>query len=94
MREKVEMLAKKWHEVGRKSFETHCKNLDYDTYAPKTVKEKKKYFYMDEGTSGAYLVDKVSGNVYHIKSCYGVPNPKKCLGHFESVTGEMLFMER
>lgn len=54
-----------------------------------TLKEKKKYFYLDFGTSGAFMVLKEDiktkyyefkkGNVFNIKA-YGTPNFNKCYG--------------
>jgi len=54
-----------------------------------TLKEKKKYFYIDFGTSGAFMVLKEDiktkyykfkkGNVFNIKA-YGTPNFNKCYG--------------
>lgn len=94
MREKLEQLAREWHEAGRREFETRSPNLDYDSYYPKKVLEKAKYFYLNEGNSGAFLVEKETGNVYRLKSAYGVPNKRKCLGHYEELTGERLHVHR
>jgi len=50
-----------------------------------TLKEKQKYFYIDFGTSGAFMVSKVEikgypvGSVFNIKG-YGTPNFKKYYG--------------
>lgn len=92
MREQLEALVKEWHEAGRAAW--NYKNLDYDKDEEKTIKEKRKYFYLDIGTSGAWIVDKTSGLIYKIKSCYGVPNPKKCLGHVNEVSGLKLHQLR
>jgi hypothetical protein len=88
--EKAQKLAKEWHEAGRNYFEQAYPVLDYDNYAPKKVIEKRKYINLDEGNSGAFLIDKTDGLVYRIKSAYGVPNKKKCLGHINVVTGDKL----
>jgi len=91
MKAKLEQLVKDWHEAGRAEFEGKYSNLNYDApeYA-KTVKEKSKYFYLDEGTSGAFVVEKLTGDVYCIKG-YGVPNRKKVCGNIHNgITGEVL----
>ncbi len=50
-----------------------------------TLKEKKKYFYIDFGTSGAFMVSKEiikgypAGSVFNIKG-YGTPNFSKYYG--------------
>jgi hypothetical protein len=62
-----------WHENGREFFERAYKSLNYDTPAyRKTAKDRgRKYIALDEGTSGAFLLEKATGNVYRIKA-YGV----------------------
>lgn len=42
------------------------------------MKEKRKYFNIDFGTSGAFMVDKETGEIYNIKG-YGQPDFKKKL---------------
>jgi len=49
-----------------------------------TFKEKKKYFYIDFGTSGAFMIDKETGLIYNIKA-YGQINKSKCLGYIQSI---------
>ena len=90
MIKQAEKLCKEWHEAGREDFEKSHPSLNYDTYAPKKAIEKRKYINLDEGTSGAFLVDKTDGCIYRIKSKYGVPNRKKPIGYIDQVTGEML----
>ena len=87
MKEQIEQLLKDWHEAGRGYFESHYKNLDYDTDSPKRAIEKKKWVCLDEGTSGAFLLDKETCLIYRIKSAYGVPNYKKVVGKLGEVTG-------
>jgi hypothetical protein len=48
-------------------------------------KEKKKYFYIDYGTSGAYMIDKSTGEIYNIKA-YGQINRAKFLGNINTLT--------
>ena len=92
MKEQLEALAREWHEAGRALFDKRCPNLIYDTYAPKQVIEKNKYFYLDQRGSGFFMVEKTSGNIYGIKA-YGVINRRKLVGHVSTVTGDMLFRQ-
>lgn len=62
-----------WHESERAYFERHYSALVYDRDAPKTARERRKYIALDNGTSGVYLVDRATGDVFSIRS-YGVPN--------------------
>ena len=72
-----------WHEDGRASFELAYRYLDYDSDAyAKRAKGRRKYIALDRGTSGVYLVDRMTGEVYTIKA-YGVPNRR--IGHIEQV---------
>ena len=41
-----------------------------------TVKVRKRFIALDVGTSGAWLVDRASGEIYNIKA-YGVPDNNK-----------------
>jgi len=91
---KVDVLLKDWHEAGRARFEHDAPNLNYDTYYPHTVKYKQRWAMLDEGTSGAFMLDRGTGNIYRIKSAYGVPNYKKLIGHISTVTGQGLLMRR
>ena len=49
-----------------------------------TLKEKKNYFYIDFGSRGAFMIDKITGLIYNIKG-YGKINKNKCLGYIQSV---------
>jgi len=94
MREKLEKLAKDWHEAGRADFEKSYENLNYDNYAPKSVKEARKHYYLDEKTGGAFIVDKATGTVWRLKSKYGLPNKRKVCGNVETITGNDLYRLR
>lgn len=85
--ERLNALLADWHEAGRAEFERTAPNLTYDTYSPKRLIIKRKYLYLDEGTCGVWLVDRATGEVYRIKSAYGVPDKRKCLGHIDTITG-------
>ena len=90
MKAKLEQLVKDWHEEGRAEFEAQYKNLDYDSESYlKTVIEKVKYYYLNDGNSGAFIIEKLTGDVFCIKG-YGVPNKKKYCGNVNGITGEVL----
>jgi hypothetical protein len=54
-----------------------------------TLKEKKKYFYFDCGTSGAFMVDKGTGLVFGIKG-YGVAHKNKVYGNVKNFDGDFV----
>ena len=84
---KIDSLLKSWHESGRLAFETHFENLDYDSvYYAKTAKERRKYIALDAGSSGAFLVDKQTGDIFTIKA-YGVPKHRVANIFDSQVTG-------
>jgi hypothetical protein len=87
---RITQLLHDWHEAGRASFERSAPNLTYDTYAPKRAIQRQKYILLDEGTSGAFILDRTSGLIVRLKSKYGVPNPQKPCGQLGVVTGEQL----
>ena len=61
--------------------------------------EKKKYFYIDFGTSGAYMVLKEDykgfkiGDIFNIKG-YGTPDFKKYLGNIDNINTLELHKKR
>jgi len=81
----IRELLTAWHEAGRAAFERSYTSLQYDTYEPKTVKERRKYLALDRGTSGYFLVDRATGEVFSIKG-YGVPNRR--VGTVEELTAQ------
>ena len=91
---RVLWLLAEWHEAGRKVFERRYPYLDYDRESRKTAKEKDKYLYLDEGSGGAFLVERLTGRILRIKSAYGRPNPRKVVGQLGDVTGECLCLHR
>ena len=93
MQEKIDRLLIDWHEAGRAAFEKTY-SLNYDAHCPKNAVEKRKYICLDERNAGAYLLEKSTGNIYRIKSKYGVPNFKKLVGHIDTVTGADLARNR
>ena len=90
----IQNLLHDWHEAGRKYFQEQFENLDYDSQCyTKTVKERRKYLCLDDGTSGAFMVDRQTGEVFNIKG-YGVPNKKKMIGYIQNLTGLDLYSRR
>ena len=87
-RRAIDNFLKIWHEFGRARFERMYKHLDYDSSGyRKTAKERRKYVALDSGTSGAFLMNKETGEVFNIKA-YGVPKNK--IGHIDEIAGTML----
>jgi hypothetical protein len=76
-----------WHENGRSFFTKSYPKLDYDSdqYAKKAKDRGKKYIYLDEGGSGAFLLEKATGDVFRIKG-YGVKGRK--IGTLDSLIAE------
>ena len=71
---RIALFLTLWHENGREHFERYYTNLDYDSPAyAKTAKDRSKYIALDDGTSGAFLVEKLTGDVWTIKG-YGRKN--------------------
>ena len=91
---RLQQLLHDWHEAGRAEFEGSYKNLVYDDTRRKTAVDRQKYIALDEGQSGAWLVDRMTGELYNLKSKYGVPDKRKRLGHIDAVTGEELHKYR
>ena len=84
---RLEELLKEWHEAGRVAFEQRWPALDYDTYEGKRAVIKRKYVCLDEGISGVWLLERATGQIYHITATYGVPDRRKHLGHVDTITG-------
>ena len=94
MKEQIEKLLKEWHEAGRAEFTNRYSSLTYDDIAyQKKAVEKRKYICLDVGTSGAFLVDKTTGEIWGIKA-YGVPHHGKFIGKLGEVTGKTLHERR
>ena len=89
----VQELLESWHEAKRADFEAQYAGLDYDRDYPKTSKERRKYICLDDGGSGAFMVDKNDLMIYGIKG-YGVPHKGKRVGRLEEVTGQDLYRSR
>ena len=72
---KINRFLSLWHENGRALFERTTPRLDYDSYYPKTMTVRRRWIALDKGTSGVFLLDPRTEEVYTIKA-YGVPNRK------------------
>ena len=85
--EHCERLIEEWFEASRPEFARKFPNLDYsdERYRPKLM-NRLKYILLDEGTSGAFIVDKETGQCWRCKA-YGVPNKKKPVGNVSTMTG-------
>ena len=74
-----------WHENGRASFERSYANLDYDCeHYRKAAKEARRYIHLNDGTSGRFLLDRNTGEVWGIKA-YGVRHPGKFAGTLDQL---------
>jgi len=63
-----------------------------DSYKIKS-KEKQKYVYIDFGDSGAFMVEKATGNIFNIKG-YGTPNFAKYRGNIKDIDIKLLHSNR
>ena len=68
------------------------KNILTDVYKIKLL-EKKKYYYINFGSSGAFMVNKENGLIYNIKG-YGTADLKKCLGDINTIDINFLHSKR
>ena len=62
-----------------------------------TLKEKQKYFYINFGDSGAFMVDKITGEIYNIKGYGKIDSNKKIkadLGNIKDINTEILHSKR
>ena len=81
--ERVAEFLTLWHENGREAFRKSYPSLDYDgPHYAKTAKDRKKYIALDDGSSGAFLLDKATEEVFRIKG-YGVKG--RCIGTLDSL---------
>lgn len=61
------------------------------------IKEKAKYFYLNCGTSGAFMVDRITGEIYNIKAYGQIDKNKKIkadLGNIKNCNSEILHSKR
>ena len=98
LRVMVQELLESWHEAKRADFEAGYDDPDtghliYERDYPKTSKERRKYICLDDGGSGAFMVDKDDLMIYGIKG-YGVPHKGKRIGKLGEVTGQDLYRSR
>ena len=92
--QQIQELIHDWHEQGRAAFESEYHNLDYDSAGyRKSAKEKKKYVYLDDGTSGAFMLDRATGGIYTIKA-YGCINRRGFVGNLGKISGATLVQYR
>lgn len=86
---RVKQIVKEWHEAGRSEHEKKYPGLNYDTHNYKSIKERTKYYYLNEGTSGVFMIEKTTEYIYRIKA-YGQIHPFKACGHIDRLTGKDL----
>jgi len=71
------------HQIER----LHARKLDCQCNidnAKVSIKEKKKYTYMDIGNSGRYMIDNATGEIFGIKA-YGVIHRGHFYGNLETI---------
>lgn len=87
-RVRIHSLIHDWHEAGRTSFKPAYQNLNYDSeaYVKVFIESSSKWTLLNEGTSGAFMLENATGNVYRCKA-YGVSNRKKLVGNLSNITG-------
>lgn len=100
--QRIQTLLADWHADHREAYRAQlCREkwtpghrqlcLDnFDRDQAKRATNRQKYIALDEGSSGVWLVDRQSGDVYHIKSKYGVPDKSKHLGNIDMITATEL----
>ena len=62
-----------------------------------TAKEKKKYFNLDCGNSGVFMVDRITGEIYNIKAYGQIDKNKKIkadVGNIKTCNTEILHSKR
>ena len=89
-----EFVTGKLNEIERR---THAEN-GYHLAPPEWhLKERRLFWALDCGTSGAFLIEKATGELYNIKA-YGVPDRNKKvkanLGTIVTVDPETLYRKR
>ena len=86
--EHVNAFLKAWHEAGREQFERYYPTLDYDGEAyRKTATWGRRWIKLDTGTSGAFMADRHTGQVFRVKA-YGVPHLQKFVGLIWNIAGD------
>src|SRR5688572_21773491 len=91
---RISQFLSLWHENGRASFEATYPSLDYDSaYYRKTAKDRAKFIALDDGTSGAFLLEKQTGLVYCIKG-YGRVDKRKCCGRLDDLIAKYSAVNR
>ena len=79
-----------WHCIERDLYRAEYPSLpDYDVAYAKTAKQRRKYICLDDGGSGAFVVDRQTGEIYRVKA-YGAPNKKKLVGNIANITPAVL----
>lgn len=86
----VERVLREWADAERPEFEATYKNLKYEM---PHYSERRDYVALDAGSSGAFLVEKSTGNVFGIRG-YGTPDRRKYMGRIQDIDGAKLFRFR
>ena len=89
---RLETLRAEIHEANRAELIARGMEIIADKY-PVTVKERRDFFAIDIGNSGAFMVRKRDGAIFRIKG-YGVPHYACGIGVLGNVTGKQVLGHR
>ena len=92
MKEKIIQIVKELnqHEADRLRLEGFTNECFFNPDGTLTEQQevtfliKKKYIYINFGTSGAFMVNRETGNIFNIKG-YGTPDLKKLRGMWKTL---------
>lgn len=82
--DKLQAFVAKLHAEQAARIRRDYSNLDAEYEARVTVKPGSKYTRVDVGTSGKYMVENATGNIYGIKG-YGVVHRGYCFGTLDTI---------
>lgn len=93
--ETVIKVLNQWHEAQRQDKGLLGNTANFDEREEKHGHVGGKYMRLDVGTSGAWMLEMATGDVYQIKG-YGKIDRKKCAGNIYApdFDGAVLFRER
>jgi len=99
--ERLREVLNQWHKAHRTDWATgyRTSNLEwkanFDTHEEKHAHIGAKYVRLDTGTSGAWMLEISTGNIFGIKG-YGQVDRAKCAGNIldPSFNGAVLFKDR
>lgn len=95
--ERLLYVLEQWHSAHKESWTKDYANssTNFDTYEEKHAHVGAKYVRLDTGTSGAWMLECATGDIWQIKG-YGKVDKKKCAGNINDpeFDGAVLFRDR